>query len=105
MRRWLASAEINEELEQVATAAGTTLATSGDTISFGATAIENYSDSDQWFDPALKDLIPRKARGDYRERTVNLLVRDAVADPGTIDEDKLFGSRTEARGLRQVRGG
>jgi len=85
----------DHDLEQIAAVAGTTFARSGDTVSFGRTSIHHYSDSDQWFDPALKDLIPRKARGDYRERTVNLLVRDAVANPGDVYEDKLFGTAEE----------
>lgn len=72
----------------------------GDTLKLGQVELRNISDGAQWFDPVLKDAMPRSPRGDYRERTVNLLVRDAVEDPGGRKEEDLIGEpREPAAGL------
>lgn len=56
----------------------------------GVIEFEGLSDSNGWWQPDLKDILPSRPRGDYRERTVNLLVRDAVKGPASVREDELI---------------
>lgn len=79
------------DLEELARRADVEFQAGTDSVSFGPVSIDISSGAGEWFDPALKDLVPRKVRGDYRERTVNLLVRDAVERPGNVKERDLFG--------------
>src|SRR4051794_37945447 len=51
----------------------------------------DLTNGDQWFPGLLNDAMPRSPRGDYRERTVNLLIRNAIPDPGRASEDLLIG--------------
>jgi hypothetical protein len=82
----------DDQLEELAAAEGVRFTRSDDTVVFGSVEINDFSEGGQWFDPSVKDILPRRGpRGDLRERMVNLLVRDAVANPGRIPESALFG--------------
>jgi hypothetical protein len=61
-----------------------------DSARAGDITFAKLSDANEWWRPALKDLLPSRPRGDYRERTANLLIRDAVAGPAKIAESKLI---------------
>lgn len=64
----------------------------GEDLRLGAVQIAAVADGDQWFDTKLPDAMPARPRGDYRERTINLLVRDAVDNAGSTKEADLIGS-------------
>jgi hypothetical protein len=44
----------------------------------------------KWWQPDLHDILPSRPHGDYRERTVNLLVRDAIERPANVKEATLI---------------
>jgi hypothetical protein len=64
----------------------------GETVTVGSLELSSVADGDQWFDTKLPDAMPARPRGDYRERTINLLVRDAIAAAGSTKEVELIGS-------------
>lgn len=78
------------DIQALADRSGLTVALDGDEAAVGELNIAGVSQPDRWFQPALEDIMPRRPRGDYRERTVNLLVRDAISNPGPRDEKELF---------------
>jgi hypothetical protein len=82
-------------IQDIGSHCGISLERAGDSVTAGSINIPTLSDPDQWWRPALPDIMPRRPRGDYRERTVNLLVRDAVPNPGTLSEAALFRSGEE----------
>jgi hypothetical protein len=58
----------------------------------GVLNFEGLGDPNAWWKPDLKDILPSRPRGDYRERTVNLLVRDAVEQPDSVPESILIAT-------------
>lgn len=60
------------------------------TLRIGALVIKKFNEPQFWSTLLPVDAMPRSPRGDQRERTVNLLVRDAVPEPAGHDEAELI---------------
>jgi hypothetical protein len=56
----------------------------------GALEFDAVSEPNKWWQPDLQDILPSRPHGDYRERTVNLLVRDAIENPDRVKEAMLI---------------
>src|SRR3954453_1972135 len=82
------------EVAAVARSAGVEYEGNADAVRVGSIELSGVSDGDQWFDTKLPDAMPARPRGDYRERTINLLVRDAVSGAGSKKEAELIGSES-----------
>ncbi len=61
-----------------------------DSARAGDITVTKLGDANGWWQPDLNDILPSRPRGDYRERTANLLIRDAVEAPAKIAESKLI---------------
>ncbi len=81
-----------EDLDLIATRCGVEVTVDGDTGSTGVLAFGGLHDANGWWRPDLKDVLPSRPRGDYRERTVNHLVRDAVENPNSVPEAELISA-------------
>jgi hypothetical protein len=78
------------DLGTISERCGVSVSVDGDQGSAGSLHFSGLTTPEAWWQPDLDDILPSRPRGDYRERTVNLLVRDAIPTPANHEESELF---------------
>lgn len=79
-----------EDLEIIESRCSVAIDLGGETPMAGKIPIVGFGDPNSWWKPDVPDVLPSRPSGDYRERTANLLIRDAVEDPGRTLETSII---------------
>jgi hypothetical protein len=79
-----------DDLAAISKCCGAPVTAEGDAGTAGSLQFDGLESPDKWWEPDLDDILPSRPRGDYRERTVNLLVREAIGEPAALQEKALF---------------
>lgn len=84
----------DEDLEIIESRCAVAVNLGADISTAGKITIERLSEPNSWWNPDVPDVLPSRPRGDYRERTANLLIRDAVETPAKIPEASIIAEPT-----------